>query len=91
MQDIIADLWNGNLSPGEDCGKNNPEIENLIELIERNDKKLSNTLNPDQQKTFENYFSCIEEYLSLITEQAFCDGFRLASRFLTAALVDKSQ
>ena len=91
MRGIIADLWNSNLSPGEDCGKNDPEIENLIELIERNDKKLSNTLNPDQQKTFKSYSCCVEEYLSLITEQAFCDGFRLGSRFLTEALVDKSQ
>lgn len=86
MNTILSQLWNGNLCPVENSGKTDPEIQNLIILIERNGEKLNATLNDEEKNTFNNYIHCIEEYLSLSAEQAFSDGFSLASRILTEAL-----
>ena len=86
MYNILTELWNGNLSPVVDSGKHDPEIEDLRRLMVHNGEKLSATLNEAEKNTFQNYISCVEEYLTLSEEHAFCDGFRLACKFLTEAL-----
>lgn len=86
MKNILINLWDGNISPIENCGKNNPEIENLIRLIEINDEDLINILNEEQRTVYKKYVACKDEYLYLITEQAFCDGFSLATKILKEAL-----
>ena len=87
MKRTIIDLWNGEISPITNCGNGDPEIDNLVELIERNCKNLENTSNESQKETLEKYVCCVNEYLDLITEQAFCDGFCLSSKLLTESLL----
>ena len=91
MQTILSRLWNGDLCPVLSSGKNDPEIENLTELLERNAEKLNATLNDEEKNTFTNYIRCVEEYLSLSAEQAFCDGFSLACQFLTQAFAYQTE
>ena len=86
MNNLLVDLWNGNLCPVENCGANDPEIENLVRLIEKNRDKLDKALDETQKKAFLKYSQCMDEYLCVITEHAFCDGFSLACRLLTKAL-----
>ena len=85
MKRTIIDLWNGDISPITNCGKNDPEIKNLVGLIERNCQNLENTLNEKQKEILEKYVCCVNEYLDLITEQAFYEGFSLSSKLLTEA------
>ena len=87
MRPIMADLWNGNLSPITSCGKT-AEIENLIGLLAKNTDRLGKTLNEEQKKLFDRYMQCIEEYMGLLTEEAFCDGFSLGVRLMTEAVTD---
>lgn len=86
MKRTLEKLWNGNIAPWECCGTKDPEIENLIELIEKNKASLSNDLGQQQTATLQKYCDCYDEYSYLITVHAFCDGFSLACKLLTEAL-----
>lgn len=89
MNNTIADLWYGNLSPADQCGAFDPEINHLVVLMERNRETLCPTLSAAQHAVFEKYADCWEEYHLRLTEQAFCDGFCLAGKLLTEALSSK--
>lgn len=88
LKNTITDLWNGNLSLIDQCGAKDPEVQNLIRLMEKNYGKLEPTLNDTQKKTFTNYINCTEEYICLILEHAFCIGFSTGCRLLSEALTD---
>ncbi len=86
MAQTLAALWNGNLAPVRHLGKNNKEILHLEDLIKRNVELLEQQLGDAQKKRWETYFMCVEEYFSLMTEQAFCDGFCLGTKLTAEAL-----
>ena len=86
MSQSIRDLWNGNGSPADHCGTHDPEINELVALMERHRESLCKEIGSKQQETLEKYIDCSDEYLLRLTEQAFCDGFCLASKLLTEAL-----
>lgn len=86
MKRALEDLWNGSLAPCEKCGENDPEVENMARLIERNRDTLQKELGERQKEILNRYTGCYEEYLYLTAVHAFCDGFSLASRLLTEAL-----
>lgn len=87
MNTTITDLWNGNIAPCEHCGSHDPAINNLMELIERNQEKLSAGLTEAQMETFQKYMDCLDEYLLRMLELAFCDGFCLGSKLVMEALL----
>lgn len=86
MRTTIEKLWNGNIASAENCGVGNPEIENLVILMERHKELLDQELGQRQKRVFEEYVDCAEEYVCLISKCAFRDGFSLASRLMTEAL-----
>lgn len=87
MKNLLEELWNGCIKPGEKCGDENGKIKELTELMEKNKDALNQNLNACQKEMFKKYQDCVEEYLYLMTAEAFGDGFCLASRLLTEALV----
>ncbi len=87
MREMLADLWNGNLAPVRDLGRNNEEIQHLKGLIASNGEKLEKTLSDAQKKHWENYILCIEECFSLMVEEAFCDGVHLGTKLTIEALI----
>lgn len=87
MTQTISDLWNGNIAPYERCGMRDPDLKHLICLMERNRESLLKETTVQQQEIFEKYEDCSDEYLLRMTERAFCDGFCLASKLLTQALL----
>lgn len=88
MKSTISKLWNGNIAPVEKLGKHNPEIHNLIGLISRNVENLEKLLNEEQKVVLEKYVCCTDEYWTLITEQAFCEGFSLGSKLLAESFAE---
>ena len=86
MKSMIEELWNGNIFPAEICGVGDPEIEDLVRLIERHRERLLGELNREQKDVFEKYADCEDEYACLITARAFRDGFRLAGRLMAEML-----
>lgn len=87
MKPTITDLWNGNIAPIEHCGSHDKEINELVCLIERNREDLNSGLTEAQKETFQKYIDCSEEYLLRMLELAFCDGFSVASKLATEALL----
>lgn len=91
MTKTIAQLWSGKLNPIEYLGINNKEIKNLENLMQRNLEKLENNLDEKSQEIFEKYNDCINEYISILCEQSFCDGFCLGTKIVTEALNSAEQ
>ena len=88
MKPTIEDLWYGHLAPGPNCGAGEMNIEKLNMLMERNGEILSKELTDQQKALFQKYVDCAEEYICLISSQAFTDGFSLACKLMAEALVE---
>lgn len=86
MNSITERLWNGTLSPCHDCGSSDPEVKDLLDLMQRNSDALMQILSPQQQEFFQKYQDCGEEYCYLISAHAFSDGFSLAVRLMAEAM-----
>lgn len=89
MENILIELWNGNISPAELFGNENHKMEDMLRLSEKNRKKLAPTLTETQNLFFERYTERMENYATYAAEQAFCNGFSLACKILTEALTAK--
>jgi len=86
MTQTILDLWNGDITPCERCGAKNPQINELLGLMERNRNDLQEGLTAAQTEVFQKYMDAADEYLLLMLEHAFCDGFRLGGRLAVETL-----
>ena len=86
MSKTIIKLWNGTLDPIRYLGKNNAEMRQLEDLIQRNLNELEENLNKNEKKLFEKYYDCINEYIIVISEQAFYDGFCRGTKIVAEAL-----
>ena len=82
----IAKLWNGNLEPIKYSGINNQDLQELEGLILTNYNHVLETADIKTKENFEKFKDCFEEYLSLVSEQSFCDGYALGSKLLVEAL-----
>ena len=82
MTNTLARIWNGDITPVAYLGTNNKEIKDLENLLHRISEKIEIEFNEKNKDLFEKYSNCIDEYTSLLTEQAFCDCFGLAVRVL---------
>ena len=86
MDRIIKELWYGNVTPAEDCGVHDHNLEELLRLLQRNREHLEKELSPSQKERMEKYVDSFDEYLCEISAQAFHDGFCLASRMWAEVL-----
>lgn len=86
MTAFFEKLWNGQIAPYKTCGQGDPEVDELVGLIERNEVSLDKELTGRQKDLLKNYTACCEEYRHLITVHAFREGFSLASKLLTGVL-----
>lgn len=86
MTRTISKLWRGAFEITGHSGVNKKELDELIELLEKQHNKL--TINADEnfKNEIEKFDLTHDEYTVLLCEQAFCDGFCLASKILTEAL-----
>ena len=91
MTKTIAELWSGNLDPIRYLGKNNPEVKHLEDLMQRNLDRLEENMNEKAKDIMERYNDCLSEYLTLNTEQAFCDGFCLGMKIAVEAMFGAEQ
>lgn len=49
MKCTIENLWNGNIAPAENCGAGDPQVDELITLMERNKETLIKKLDKRQK------------------------------------------
>lgn len=78
----LHDLWYGNLLPSEKREITEDE-KNLIESMALQHEKLFLSLKDNDLKIFKEYIEYNEKYASLVEQQAFEIGFKLAVKLLT--------
>ncbi len=91
MTNTIARLWNGDIYPLEKSGADNHEIVHLKNLIYRNYEQLQSSLNERQKEILKKYEDCCAEYVMLVCEEAFCDGYCLGTRISSEALLSSQK
>ena len=89
MKRMLIDLWYGNIDPQEQA-QANPQVPDLLKLLERNHDALSKTLNDDQKELLEKYQSCADEISGFCERDSFIYGFRLGLRLAIEALTDEN-
>ena len=87
MTNTIVRLWHGELEPVSSSGTNDPELKELERLLQRNGERLEEYLDEKGKALFEKYYNCVEEYISVLCEQSFCNGFCLGTRLAAEALL----
>ena len=87
MKRTLIDLWYGNIDPREQA-QANPQVPDLLKLLERNYDALSKTLNDDQKELLEKYQSCADEISGFCERDSFIYGFRLGMRLAIEALAE---
>ncbi|MBO5042577.1 MAG: hypothetical protein J6D87_06385 [Clostridia bacterium] len=88
MKRTLIDLWYGNIDPQEQA-QANPQVPDLLKLLERNHDALNKTLNDDQKEILEKYQSCADEISGFCERDSFIYGFRLGMRLAIEALTDE--
>ena len=86
MTNTITQIWNGDLSPITEFGQANREKKQLQGLMQRNLEKLAEALDDQQKELMGKYCDCVNEYIVVANEQAFCDGFCLATKIVAEAM-----
>lgn len=86
---ILKELFFGNVYPYEKQTSRNSELDNLRQLVLRNEKAMSELLTTDEQKErFEKYRDCLSEMSRLTEIQNFENGFRLGARIMLEVMDD---
>ncbi len=89
MNQILKDLWHGDVAPCERCGVGNARLNRLVGDIERTRKALFDILSKQQTEQLEAYKGLLDDYSALVCEEAFTTGFRLGAQITAAALLKK--
>ena len=84
---ILEDLYYGNISPHERYIKQGSKVEKLVKLICKNEDELNNSLTEKQKETFEKFKDVTSELSSITERSAFKEGFILAVRVMSEAMV----
>lgn len=91
MQNIIEELYCGNIPLSERDFKRNSEYAHVLLLATRNEDKLVETLTEAQKETFEKLKDNTLELTSMTEVTAFTLGFKLGLRLTAEAYVDSGE
>ena len=83
---IINELWYGNISPTEHCGRNNATLKKHLHFMVKYKEILDSKLDAEQQKLLQAYTNESDAYTYLLSLEAFREGFSLATKLLCEAL-----
>jgi len=87
MAGIISELWYGNIEPCVSFGKENHKVRQLEKLIGNRQQKTEEILSDEGREMFEKYTEAVNEYISVVQQQSFCDGFALGTKLTAEAMV----
>ena len=85
MDNILEQLWYGNVAPWEQSNRLDREYKELTELLHRNRDGLTEGLTEAQKELLDKYDECQNELNAKTEKNAFVQGFCLGTRLLAAA------
>ena len=71
MNNIIKELWRGNIVPQSDSRNNSPEMKQLMEYMARHHDDLLKTMTDEQKVIFKKFDDCWSESASLVESAIF--------------------
>ena len=71
MNNIIKELWHGNIVPQSDSRNNSPEMKQLMEYMARHHDDLLKTMTDEQKVIFEKFDDCWSEYARVAESAIF--------------------
>ena len=87
---MIEDLFYGNICPCEKYLTRGSEYSHLLELMVKNEDKLSVLLSSQQKEAYEKVKDCMTDMNNILEKEAFIDGFRLGIKLMAESVYDKS-
>lgn len=87
MESIIAELFYGNITPSERSYRRTGEYAHILQLVTRNEEKLTETLTEAQKETFEKFKDGTSELNGMTEVTAFTLGFKLGLRLTAEAFI----
>ncbi len=87
---MIEDLFYGNICPCEKHLTRGSEYSHLLDLVVKNEEKLSVLLSPQQKDVYEKIKECMTDMNNLLEKEAFIDGFRLGVKLIAGSVYDNS-
>ena len=88
MNDLLEQLFYGNLCPNTDCRNGKEETKELLGYVADHHNTLMQTLSSTQRETFEKYVDCVTELTDIDERDVFSYAFRLGARLMLAALLN---
>lgn len=88
---ILEELYYGNICPTDDILLPNSKTNQMLVLLDRHKQTVENSLNMEQKTAFLKLNDCREELSQLVECEAFVQGFSLATKIITQAMLTRSQ
>ena len=85
MNNVIKQLWYGNICPQTDCRLNTTEIKQLSDTLVKYRKNLILSMNEEQSEIFDKLDACLAKYITITEEAVFSYGFKLGMRISSEA------
>ena len=86
MRSLLEEFWYGNIFPHEQYMSHNPDVKELIRLMEKNRLNLTETLTKEQKEALQKYDDTVTEMNDIMERELFIYAFRLGGRFMIETL-----
>ena len=79
---ILEDFWYGNIEPTEYDTSPCKEYKKALQLINRNEEELHDTMTDAQKELFSRYADSVREFQDMAESLLFQNSFRLGARMM---------
>lgn len=87
MENIISELYYGNIRPVEQMGKLPPEVKAILKRLHESEDKLEESLNEQAKALLHAIQDDRLEATCIIQEKRFCEAFTLGARLMAEMLM----
>ena len=87
---ILEDLYLGDIRPNERSFKRNSQYAKALDEVVKVGDILTETLNEEQKKQFEDFMDAQREVTVLTDCETFCMAFKLGARIMMDVLIESS-
>lgn len=87
MENILDELWSGNICPDMDCHTNTKETKKLMQFMAEHHEKLMETLCENEREIFQKFDDCNSELADIYQREIFIYAFRLGARIMLEILI----
>ncbi|MDO4815198.1 MAG: hypothetical protein Q4A83_01150 [Bacillota bacterium] len=91
MESIIEELYYGNITPSDRSFCRTGEYAHIMQLVTRNEEKLTEALTEVQKETFGKFKDGTSELSGMTEVTAFTLGFKLGLRLTAEAFISSDQ